>query len=518
MATSSINFNNINNVSDQVSDINYPQFGEAIGDPYSVSLKKLAGQIALFGVSALAPVGMGALCANLPMGIAISGIALTQLAIYMAAKEIFNRYNDHRYRLSFEPAANEVNAPKLGTYTPTDLRISNHATESSEWKKALITSARHSIELSPNFAGGEKFEEVLQLIENQMRQFPDLKCHIIVSSDLLVENDKEKLNFLKSTYPNFNHLITDRIYTTTPKLLSEENHVKMLIVDGQYFAMGGTGIHDKMAREIVSNDDVNDSSLGSKFIDKAFRDTDIIGYGEIGETMRNQFFNLYRIWEHRMTGKSSDRFFPSMPEKNKTCSIFHEEEGLITNAKMKYIVGGPEHRKNNPISAEISTLIDHSEKEVRIANLLFNPDKKICKALKKAKEKKIDITGYFNGTGKDSSSAHYLYALPNRYNYHLITKAFEYNKKDLLYHKKLMTVDSRFTLVGSYNFGVKSAICDYENICVIDDTRVAAIMNEALDEDKTNSDKFKAQSLTDKWKWSQIPGKLAIASLGTLFG
>jgi phosphatidylserine/phosphatidylglycerophosphate/cardiolipin synthase-like enzyme len=219
-----------------------------------------------------------------------------------------------------------------------------------------------------------------------------------------------------------------------------------------------------------------------------------------------------------MTGQSQDRFFDLEENQPLKCPLFHEEEGLVRDSRLKYIVGGPEHRGQNPITNEIAHLIEDSSQEVNIANLLFNPDKKISMALTKAKAKQVALNGYFNGTGVGSSAGHYLYAWPNRYNYHLLSNVYECEKENILYHKKVMTVDKRYAVVGSYNFGVKSAKWDYENVCVFDDPRIAALMEQALEEDKHFSAHFSGDNLTSKWRWSQIPGRLAIAALGSLFG
>ncbi len=493
-------------------EIKYPGFGEVVENPPVLDLKQRALKVTKTGLRRISIVALG-----FPFTVPVA-MALSIVVIYKISKKIFLDYCGYRYRLAFEPGLNNTSAPKLGEYTKVDLRVSNHATESYEWKKALISSAQQSIELSANFAGGEKFREVLQLIEKQMTTYPDLKCHLILSPDLLEKQDREYLEKLKQFYPNFHCLITDRIYTASPEILSEENHVKMLLVDGQYFVMGGTGIGEKMAREEVLSTESNNESISSRLIDKAFRDTDIIGCGDVAQTMRNQFFNLYRIWEHRMTGADTDHYFANDSQKVGRCELFHSEEGLIKDSSLKYIVSGPEHRQKNPISSEIAELARGAEKDIKIANLFFNPDVIVSDALKEAKVKNVTVQGFLNGVSKNASSLHYLYALPNRYNYTLLTEAFEYQKKDQLYHKKVMTVDSRYAVVGSFNLGVKSAKCDYENVCVINDERVTKLMNAALEEDAKASKKLVGAELIAKKRWCHIPSLLTIKLFGSLCG
>lgn len=497
-------------------ELKYPEFGTPIGNPVQYSKFRIANRIALIGLAILG-VAVAVAVGSTGIGLAVAGGMLLTYGIYKIAKKIFMHYRGHRYQLAFNPTTKNENAPKLGAYTKTDLRICNHTTESFEWKKELISSAQDSIELSGNFAGGEKLRECLQLMERQMTKHPNLKCHLIFSSDLLEKQDKKYLKKLAKIYPNFHYLITDRIYRLDPVPLSEENHVKLLIVDGKYFAMGGTGIHEKMTREEHINEPNEKESLGASLIDKNFRDTDLILYGEVAQTMRNQFFNLYRIMEYRMTKKEVDRYFENQPEKSGRCELFHNDEGLIKDCNLKYVVSGPEHRNKNPISSEIADLIDKSENEVKIANLIFNPDNIIRESLKKAKARGISIKGYLNGT-KEASTSHYLYALPNRHNYNLLTKAYEYRKKNQLYHKKIMTVDNRFAMVSSFNFGIKSAKCDYENACFIDDYRVAKIINQSLKEDAKVSKSYKGDKLISKKKWSLIPSIFAIGVLGHFFG
>lgn len=78
-----------------------------------------------------------------------------------------------------------ADTPYLGQSSKVNLRLAQHVTEGLEWKKMLIQSAEKSIELSPNFAGGKDFRQVLKLIQIQMRLKPDLKVHLLCSFDLL---------------------------------------------------------------------------------------------------------------------------------------------------------------------------------------------------------------------------------------------------------------------------------------------------------------------------------------------
>lgn len=259
----------------------------------------------------------------------------------------------------------------------------------------------------------------------------------------------------------------------------------------------------------------NKTTFANSLLGNGFRDTDLIGHGQIAQTMRNEFFNLFRIWEHRMLGTAENRYFGSETKKTSSCPLFHQEEGLIRNCQMKYIISGPEHRARNPISRELAHLMRKAKKEIRIANLLFNPDATIRTACSFAKKKGIKITGYLNGT---KSLSHYLYALPNRLNYDLLTEAYEYHAPEQLYHKKVTTIDGRYTMVGSFNLGVKSARCDYESVAIIDDPRIAAAMNRALDVDALPVHSSHLNEARLKKTKSTVISRFAVFSFSTLFG
>lgn len=422
----------------------------------------------------------------------------------------------HKHRLHFAPVQGNPTGPGLGVYVPTDVVISNQVEETLKWKKELIQFAEQSIELSANFAGGQVFRDVLDDIEQRMKAKPLLQVHLILSPDLLEPADKQMLNLLQSKYPNFHCLITQRIYKKS--LCSQENHVKILIVDEKYFVTGGTGIHEKMTREVVPPGLASGPvPLGAKLIDKGFRDTDLIGCGDVTKTMRTQFFNLFRIWEHKMTGKARSRYFGMDASANVAdFTAFNNDTNRMQQVRLKFIVSGPEHQKN-PIVEEYSRLISTAKTTIKIGSLIFNPAAKIRKSLKGRIKANVTIKGCFNGTKK--AFAHYIYAFPNRGNYNLLTHAYEYQEPDQLYHKKVMVVDTQTAVVGTANLGIKSAKHDYEAIVVMDDARVAGIVDNALDVDMTNRSKeYTGPTLKSKRAKNWLMSRLTIFTLGHYFG
>ncbi len=64
---------------------------------------------------------------------------------------------------------------------------------------------------------------------------------------------------------------------------------------------------------------------------------------------------------------------------------------------------------------------------------------------------------------------------------------YEFIPNSILYHKKVMIVDNRYSLIGSYNFGKKSHYGDYEVVVDIDSPLVAAQFLEAMEDDIAQS-------------------------------
>ena len=228
----------------------HPGFGEPALSPSKPEDSNLANKAGTVALCILAGATVGTIVGGIPgtvVGAAIGCIVgLLYLLVDLVFKKVFS--SSHYQTVLSDPPVQDPTHPKIGRYTHAYLLVSNVSDESFEWKKELIRNAESSIELSGNFAGGQPFQEVLALIETRMREKPNLRVHLILSRDLLENPDIEKLRELAKS-PNFSYLITDRIYTPLPTPHSEENHVKMLVVDGKYFVVGGSGIHPKLVRE-----------------------------------------------------------------------------------------------------------------------------------------------------------------------------------------------------------------------------------------------------------------------------
>ena len=227
------------------------------------------------------------------------------------------------------------------------------------------------------------------------------------------------------------------------------------------------------------------NSVSSQFLAKGFSDTDIAGKGkEISTLMRFKFFKLYQIWASRMKRDLSGQegiYSLIPPERVGTQSMFDREQNMVKGVDILFLISGPEHGEENPISSAIANVIESAQKTVRIASLIFNPADKIRGALHRAKSRRVQVSGNFEGRW-------WTQMIPSRPNYSLCTEGavYEYDQKDQIYHKKVLTADD-VSVIGSYNLGRKSARCDYEAVCIIKSPEVTRLLNQALEEDQRRS-------------------------------
>jgi phosphatidylserine/phosphatidylglycerophosphate/cardiolipin synthase-like enzyme len=297
---------------------------------------------------------------------------------------------------------------------------------------------------------------------------------------------------LKNKYKErFEVLVSDRHIHFGLDFHTEENHVKMLVVDGKYFVVGGTGLHPQLCREEYDPAaDQENPTYGAKLLDPAVKDSDVVGCSQsIASCMRDQFFNLYRIWEIRTHNKKHvSRFYP-IGESNARVEAFHAEEGPFKNARMKVLVGGPEHRGNNPIVKQYEKRIIKAREEVRLASYVFGPSKKIRRALKNAKivNPNLRRIGHFNGTGEHFSIQKLSAKHCGRGLYYLVDKVYEFADQHAIYHKKIATFDNTHMIIGSFNLGKKSAKHDHEIVLVVKDRLAVEACRNGLKEDKKMS-------------------------------
>jgi phosphatidylserine/phosphatidylglycerophosphate/cardiolipin synthase-like enzyme len=462
-------------------------FGVPIGDPLpKPDIQMRVNCIASLAIAALI---LGAAFGGL-LGLAIAGGVVVAIFAGFGVHALIGEIYAHRYDITTSLPLGRASG--CGVSYPTALRVIDHVTASFEWKKELISSAESSIELSPNYAGGVQFRETLQLIAARMREKSELRTHILLSADLLEASDKRLLQSLEDEFKGrFIYVITEVVVSSEPIRHAEENHIKLLVVDEKYFVMGGSGIGPKMTREVYQPDqeEAADESFKASLLDKAFRDMDLVGEGQIARVMRQQFYALFSKWENRMHDGKIDRFFDLGGAPRGTSRLFHEKEGLFHDVSAKFIVAGPEHRLANPITSEIARRVTAAQKEIRLTSMVLDPAQPIREALKN-KEKKVTVLAYTDGKGHAFSLCRWLHRSASRLNRRLFSYVYEYGGNDQLYHRKVATFDGQVAILGSYNLSFKSDYANDECVLVVDNAKVVDVINSSLDEDAKKSRRY----------------------------
>ncbi|MBS0655367.1 MAG: phosphatidylserine/phosphatidylglycerophosphate/cardiolipin synthase family protein [Verrucomicrobia bacterium] len=475
----------------------YPGFGEQIAPEEKTNWKRIAVQVAAAATIIGASAAIGFLVGNIPGAIIAAGMTAALIVLVATCKAVYDRTLGARFLMQLPKEVNTApDTYKLGKYYEADVSLTSTADEGFEWKKKLIASATETIELSANFAGGSSFREILQLIDMKMEANPRIKTHIILSVDLVEKADDEMLSVLKKKFGSrFEYLKTDRHFKLALQPYTEENHVKMLVVDGKYFVGGGTSIHPQMVRESnpATQQHKEEPTLAAQALDSCARDMDIVGESvPLASVMRKQFFNLYRLWEIRTENKIVEsRFFETAGTPDHSLELEHK------SVRMKCIVGGPEHRGNNPIVGAYAKSITKAKKQVRLANWMFRPTKPIRDALEAARtgDAKKKIIGYIDGDDGTNSAGKMVRIIPSRNNYPLLDKVYEARTPDQTYHKKVATFDNSHMIIGSFNFSKKSANFDHEIVFKIKNERVTGQCNQILKEDARRANKITRETI-----------------------
>ena len=449
----------------------YLSFGEKIRGPKPPHWVRVASKVCLIVACCLSVIG------------------IIPLLICAVRKAAYKYQLKHSLPEQVEGKKESGEGPHVGKYYEARICVAKTADEGFAWKQEIIRSAETSIELSANYGGGKEFQMILTLIEERLAAKGELKVHILLNPEMLEKEDKQRLEELQKTYRDrFMYLIHSPRVHFKGGIHTEENHVKMLVVDEKYFVTGGTSIHPKLSRE-TNTDSADVKALQapmSHTLHPLYRDNDITGESEpIAQVMRNQFYKLLQICEmHELNKPAEPRFFECSARKG-TCVAF-DRANPLSGVRMKVLVGGPEHRRHNPITEQYMKRIRKAQHSIVLANMQFYPHREIRSALLEKKQTHVPITLVTGGTPKDSCVGGRCQVWRSRVRYDIPDEVYEYQAPHL-YHKKIALFDSKHTVIGSYNLGRKSSLYDHEMICVLKDERVTALFKDILEEDKKRS-------------------------------
>jgi phosphatidylserine/phosphatidylglycerophosphate/cardiolipin synthase-like enzyme len=435
----------------------------------------------------------------------------------------------------------------LLSFLTFSLKVHASCEEMLNWDMEFIRHATQAIEISGSFCGGKILRQILELIDQRTQECPQLKTHILTSPILLEEQDKQMIKMMRKKYPhNFHIQYTANVFNLLPDYSTMDNHIKCVIIDEIFFSVGGTNLDESLCAEGIDPPPRNQKGgLAGPNLPAGTRDQDVVGRGPLAKELRETFFKLYALWEDYEKKnnnfindpeffKDKNRYFPINCDLISFVVKFETYEDRVPVSNVNIIFTGP-MLSTNLITQKYTDLIENAKNEIVIANLYFNPVDSIMQAALKAVNRNVKFTLITNGCLKDTPSYNAYFCWANRINYAPIfygrefhiwerriadtcslknTQIYEYDRPDILYHKKLMVVDRRYTLIGSYNFGVKSHKSDYEMDLILDSPEIAERILKVIEKDITLSQQVSSNSAKD---WYFDPIVVYIASVQRQF-
>jgi phosphatidylserine/phosphatidylglycerophosphate/cardiolipin synthase-like enzyme len=381
---------------------------------------------------------------------------------------------------------NDIEPPlQAGKKAKCDVIACEDTKSSYEWKKELIRSANHNIVISGNYCGGATFNEVLDLIKDQIIQKPQLKVVIISARVFIDPSNKEKIEELKKAFPNQFQLVeSPDVWMINPSLKKSTNHSKILSIDyGSYFILGGSGLQDKYSGTdglTICPPQINPSLL-DRFLPQGFRDMDFVFHNKekngVGRRIYLESLKLAYRWENNDSQEKQNRDVLTqlldeqkkgfvLPVLNKI-EKFHQDIDVAENGDTKVMFMGPEHTER-PFEQEITNRFKNAKHEILIAHMYFHPTQKVFDALVEAANNGVKITSINPSSSSNSPLTHQLFVPRNRYNISQLIKAVnpevqknidvrEFNVEKITLHKKVIIVDD-YVISGSSNMGYKSLV------------------------------------------------------------
>lgn len=385
--------------------------------------------------------------------------------------------------------------------------VCENGLEMFHWDLDFVREAKQSVEVLACFFGGDIAQELLTAIEKRLEEVPQLQVYVLASPVFIQSEDFEMISHLQETYPHNFHLEwATQVIKFLPDLTSIDNHVKMFIVDETYFSAGGTNLEEKHCSEGT----FTPKSKPKKGLDTIFpagmRDQDIVGRGPLAKELRREFYQLYSLWEYYNATLRLETNPKAFSENGYACPIvqkpfvqrFEKSERCrdLAGDQIRLVMGGP-HQSSNLITEEYVRLIEGAQEEIVIEHLYFFPTETIFQALVDAVKRGVKLTLITNGVHDLAPEGCKLFGWGNRISYAPLfygdtsiaplelgnTRIYEYYVRDMFLHKKIMLIDKRTLIVGSYNFSFKSACGDYELIFVIESEEVAKDIRKVHERD-----------------------------------
>lgn len=400
--------------------------------------------------------------------------------------------------------------------------VCENGLEMFHWDLDFLREAQYSVEVLACFFGGDIAQELLTTIEKRLAEVPQLQVYVLASPIFIQSEDYAIISRLQQTYPHNFHLEwATQVIKFLPDLTTIDNHVKMFVVDETYFSTGGTNLEEKHCSEGTYTPQSKPKTGLDIILPAGMRDQDIVGRGPLAKELRREFYQFYALWEH-YNATLNLKIDPKVFRENNYASPivqkpfvqrFEKSERCrdLAAHQIKLVMGGP-HQYPNHITEEYVRLIEGAQEEIIMEHLYFFPTETIFQALIDAVKRGVKLTLITNGVHDLSPVGSKLFGWGNRISYAPLfygdtsitplelgnTHIYEYYVRDMFLHKKIMLIDKRKLVMGSYNLSFKSAHGDYELILVIDSEEVAKDIQKVHERDLKYS---KEITPLEAYKW-----------------
>lgn len=265
--------------------------------------------------------------------------------------------------------------------------------------------------------------------------------------------------------------------------VSERDHRKLLIIDGQTAFVGGINISSVYSKGSFSKRASEEAGTGIKGI--PWRDTHVRLSGPIVAEFQKLFMANWT--EQKGETLASRNYFPELKPQG--------------NEVVRAIGSSP----NEPYSQMYVTLlsaINSAESQVWLTNAYFVPDPQMLTALKEAAQRGVDVRLLL--PAKTDSNLVY-YASRSYYDELLSAGIKIYERQDALLHAKTGMVDGVWSTIGSTNLDWRSFVNNYEINAVMLGQEFSGKMRTLYEKDLESSklitlDQWRSRSLLARLK------------------
>jgi cardiolipin synthase len=281
--------------------------------------------------------------------------------------------------------------------------------------------------------------------------------------------------------------VTDSV----PKIgdMDHRTHRKILVCDADVAFTGGVGIADEWDGDARNADEWRDTHLQIR-----------------GPAVAGLLAGFIDNW----ADQNDDGFDPSAEPIVKATADGAPPAGSSTCA----VIRGSAETGASELWRLMLGLITCAEQRIRIATAYFNPDDRLCAALKDAVDRGVEVSVLLPGEHADKRfvqlAGESIYAS-------LLDSGVDIRTYDVsMMHAKVITVDGVVATVGSANMNQRSTQFDEETNVVIFDPDVVAVLDRHLDDDHQHATLLDPSEWADRGVFQRAGEKMADVVSGWL--